>query len=392
MKRWSKRTAAFLAALLMTVSLVRYEGAAALKGVYFTAVNDQLLTLNSETMPFWLGNQLYVSQVVFEDTDIGIKFARNYSRGLAVLFTSKTDLRFDLVNQTIYDKEGAVYEGGAIEKNGYVFFPLDTVCRFFGLKWSVSSTETIPLIRIRSASAMLDDRGFIAAAASMMASRYAEYEKLINESKQPEENNPDEGRDPAPEKDPEPEKDPVVTPPPVHAVAGQKVYLLISGLSGESVRETMGLLGATPATFLLTVQQMEDGDLLRALLGSGHGVALMVQSKTEDEIRLELDRARELTWKASCSLLQLVWYEGKTDLSALLEEQGCVLVSADIDRRGTALRSESDADALLRLVGKRSEDMSVYLGHGEDCTEGLDALLQRLSEAQYRLCAWRLTA
>lgn len=386
MKYWSKRAIAFFAAALVTLSLVRYDGAAALKGVYFTAVNDQLLALSSETMPFWVDNTLYVCSYAFDGTDLGVRYVRNYSMGLAVLYTSQKDLRFDLVNQTTYDKDGEMFTGAAIEKNNYIFFPIDLVCRYFGLKWSLNSTATVPLVRIKNADAVLDDRSFINAAATMMASRYAEYEKQVNSSQ--EETPPE----PTPGPDIPPERDPAVVLPPIHAEAGQKVYLILSGSTESSLRDMMDLLDGTPATFLLTVQQMENGDLLRALLGSGHGVTLLLQSKTEDEISSELLRARELVWTASCSLLQSVWYEGHLDLTDLLEEQGCVIVSASIDRRSTALRTDNSVETLMRTVGQYSEDVSIYLGNGDNCADGLEKLLQRLSEAQYRLCAWRLTA
>ena len=497
MKHCGKRVVAFLAAMLMTISLIQHEGSAALKGVYFTAVNDQLLVLSSETMPFWVGGTLYICNTVFIGTDLGVRYVRNYSMGLAMLYTSSKDLRFDLVNQTVYDKDGEKYAGAAIEKNGYVFFPIDLVCKHFGLKWSLNSTATVPLVRIKSDHVVLNDRSFLNAAATMMASRYAEYEKLVNSSQEntPPEVDPDVGNttdpDPTPEKDPtvdqgqnptpdpgeeqgktpdkepdtEPEKEPeqetdkepdqeqpgkqpepsdgsgtdnepkpgkdqtsnqdtgtdkeqtpnqkqepdneqgedpsentgndeepVEEDPPILAAAGQKVYLVLSGTSTDGLRDSMEMLGESSATFLLTVQQMEDGDLVRALLGNGHGIALAVQSETEEELLAELQQARKLVWMASCSLLQLVWYDGGEDISALMEEQGCVWMSAAIDRRSKELCTEEQVGELMSLVGEHREDIGVYLGDDENCADGLSELLRRLSEAQYRLCAWRLTA
>lgn len=408
MKQRGKRITAMIAALLMTVSLVQTEGSAVLKGVYFTAVNEQLLTLSSDTMPFWVGSKLYVCSTVFDGTDLELRYVHDQSLGLAMLYTSTTDLRFDLVNRSIYNKAGEVFEGSAIEKNGYVFFPLDVVCRYFDLKWTISSTDTVPLLRIRNDNAVLDDKSFVNAASTMMASRYAEYERMINNSQE----DPGPGTDPDPgpgtdpEKDPgkdpektpdpgpgtDPEKDPNVDLPPVYAEEGQKIYLIFTGNSGESVREAMNILGGNGATFLMTAEQLTDGDLVREILGRGHSVALRTQGETAEEIRLELQRARELVWMAACSTLQLIWHDGSADLTALCEEQGCVEITASVDRRNAPLRSEADADALLRVVGRHKDDIGVYLGADEDCAEGLDALLNRLSAARYRLCAWRLTA
>lgn len=381
MRHW-KRLLAFLLVFLMIIPLVKQDGTAVLENAYFTAVNDKLMPLNDETMPFWSNNILYVSYTAFDQTDLDVQYIRNYSMGLAVLYTSKIDLRFDLANRTVYDRNGVPYSGNAIEKNGNVFFPIDLVCRFFGLSWTLNNTATIPLIRIKSDAVVLDDSSFLSAAATMMASRYAEYEKLVSGLKQPEN-----GNEPTKPSD----KDPVVELPPIHAADGQKVYLIFNGRTESSIRDLMRILGDRPATFLLTVQQMEDGDLVRALLGGGHCVALMIGSDVDSEIRADILRARELVWMASCTLLQLVWYEGEENATAIFEELGCVTVTADIDRCNTALHTDSHVDTLMRQIGNYQEDLSVYLGSEENCIEGLSGLLTRLHEAQYRLCAWRMT-
>lgn len=380
MTRRGKRFFAALLAFILMFTLVRQEGTAVLEDVYFTAVNDKLMPLNAETMPFWSNNTLYVCYTAFDKTDLDVQYIRNYSMGLAVLYTSKNGLYFDLAGRTVYDKNDVYYNGSAIEKNGYVFFPLDLVCRYFGLSWSQNDTATVPLIRIKSDTVVLDDRSFISAAATMMASRYAEYEKIVNASKQEDEKPPK-----------EPDKDPVVSPPPIHAADGQKLYLILSGRTEEAVRGAMDVMGDRGATFLLTVQQMENGDLVRALLGNGHSIALLVRSGTEGEILSELQRARELVWMASCSLLQLVWYEGEESVTLLFEEQGCVNITAQLDRRTAATHSNKEVDTLMRLIGRHQEDLSIYLGNDEKYMDGLSTLLDRLDQAQYRLCAWRLT-
>lgn len=389
MKRWSKRFGAFLMALLMMFSVVRQESAAVLEGVYFTAVNDLLLELTGETMPFWLNGVMYVSEKIFEDAELGVTYVHNYSKGLVMMYTPKKDLRFDLVNSRIYDKNGVVYSGSAIEKNGYVFFPLNLVCRYFGLSWSLSDTAYVPLVRIKSEDAVLSDRSFIDAASLMMANRYAAYEKLVNSSQ--EEDTKDDNINDNKEDNDNKGNEPQTDPPPIHALDGQKVYLILAGKSEESISAAMDILGESPATFLLTARQMEDGDLVRALLGRGHGIALWVQSGTADEIREELLRAREMVWMASCSLLQLVWYEGGEDLTPLLEELGCVSVTAELDRRNEPFRSQNAVTTLMRLIGRYREDVSVFMGNDSDCADRLDDLLSELIEAQYRLCAWRLT-
>lgn len=41
-------------------------------------------------------------------------------------------------------------------------------------------------------------------------------------------------------------------------------------------------------TFLLTAEQMEDGDLLRALIAGGHAVALAASGETEEDVEAQI--------------------------------------------------------------------------------------------------------
>lgn len=374
MGRRGRRLAAAALALTLLLSLTPASGRAVLADVYLTAVNNQVLELNGETMPFRSGGVWYVSSRLFEGTDLGVSYVRNDLLGLAMLYTTQIDLRFDLEAQQIYDKQGNIYNGSAIEKGGVLFFPVALVCRHFGLHWSISETETVPLIRIRSGDDSLDDRSFLDAAAGQMRSRYLDYEKAHTA---------------AAEEPPSGPLPPVEVPPPViQAAEGQKVYLLVDSRSGEDTRRLLARLDAVKATFLLGLEQMEDADLLRGLTAGGHAVALRAVGATEDEVESELLRARELMWQSACAWLDLVWYEGRADIGGLLEDLGVVRVSCDLDRREL-----SGQGSLLRAMGRHRRDLAVHLGSDGEClSSDLSGLLEELEEAKYRLCAWRLTA
>ena len=88
--RWktsARRLAAWALALLLVAGLAPRHGLAAEEDVYLTAVNDVVLEMNAETMPFWSNGALYVSNRVFEGTDLGVTYVRNETMGLAVLYT-----------------------------------------------------------------------------------------------------------------------------------------------------------------------------------------------------------------------------------------------------------------------------------------------------------------
>jgi len=370
MKKWKGRLAALALALLLTAGLAPSRGRAVLSGVYFTAVNEQLLELRSDTMPFLSGGVWYVPSSLFVGTDIGVNYVPNYTLGLEILYTNKTDLRFDMEGQYSFDRNGNTYNGHAIERGGVVFFPLPLVCNRFDLRYSITETETVPLIRVKSASAILDDRDFIDAAAGQMSSRYAEYEKAISAG--------------AGEIPPA-----VVEPPPVQAAEGQKVYLIVDSQSAEDTLSLLAQLGDRQATFLLTLEEMEDADLLRALVAGGHGVVLEALGETDDELEWELERARELLWQSACCWLELAWCVNREDAGALLAELGCELVTADLSA-GAELGRSGQVSALMRAIGRYREDLAVYLGGDGACLEGLPSLLEALAEGGYRVCAWRL--
>lgn len=363
--------ALFLAAALLLPVLVPVRGRAALEGVYFTAANESVLPLEADTMPFYSGGTLYVPSRLFDGTDLGVLYVRNDIMGLAILYTNKIDLRFDLESQIVYDKQGKLYTGyHAIEQNGVVFLPLQLVCRYFGLTWSYNETETAPLIRVKSSSVILDDRRFIDAAATQMRDYYADYERSLAAA--------------------EPDLPPIPSQedPPL-AAEGQTVYLLIESRSEADTLAVLETLEGVQATFLLPLEQLEgDGELARALLAGGHGVALLARSETEPGMEEEISRARELLWQSACARLELVWYEGAAEVDLLLADLGCVRLSADLDQRSKPLQTA----ALLHAVGRLREDLGLHLGTDASCLEGLPALVEGLQEGRYRLCAWRLTA
>ena len=369
MKNRTRRALSLMLSLLFVLGLVPARTKAALSGVYFTAVNEQMLDLSYDTMPFWSGNTLYISSRFFEQGDLDVRYVRNTSLDLAVLYTAKTDLRFDLKTGKATDKSGRTYNTPAIEKSGVVFFPMNLVCSYFGLTGSYLETATVPLIRLTNINAALSDKDFVDAASAMMAERYAEYEKWWKTSGYASSENR----------------------PPVQAMAGQKVFLLLESLSAEETLAALDMLGDHQATFLLPPDQITNGDLVRALVCRGHAVALLATGESGDSIRSQILSARETVWKASCTWLHLVWCEGESDLSALMEELGCVRLQADVTAGKKGLTSSRQVSALLTAIGSHRDDLPVYLDRASRYTEGLAELVEKLHKAQYRICAWRLS-
>jgi len=360
-----QRLAGAILALAVLLALVP-RGSAAPAGVYFTAANEQLLELTSDTMPFWSRGVLYISSRLFEGTDLNVAYVRNSALGMATLYNTRTDLRFDLKNGTVTDKSGTSYNAHAIEKGNVVFFPLDMVCRHFGLSWALMDTDTAPLIRLTNSQSLLSSRDFLETADSLMRSRYAAYENWWHGQSGPSQNWP-----------------------PVQATGEQQVQMVIRHRSVEDTLAVMDVLGDSQGTFLMTADQMEEGDLLRSMVARGHGVVLLISGSAEKEVRQQVLRARELLWRASCSWLGLVWYEGGAQVLPVLEELGCIRVTAALDDRESDPGSANRLRTLLSSIGLYREDVSVALGDDRDCLQLLPELLKELEAAGYQICAWR---
>lgn len=365
-----------ITALLMALALLPLLSSAPVRasstsGVYFTAANEQLMDLSYDTMPFYSNGVLYVSSRLFEGGELGLSYGRNVNLGLATLYMqgSDLDLRFDIAGQTAYDKQYNLYNGYAIEKGGVIFFPLNLICRYFGLSWSYNETDTIPLIRVKNSAVILSDARFLNAAKTLMQTRYDDFERAQAPR-------PGSGSTTAA---PEPEPPPA---PPVQAAEGQRVYLILDGQGASGI---LPALEDTQATFLLTAEELADGDLVRSLVAQGHAVALRIQGEAPEEAEAELQKGREALWQAACLWLELAWYGGGTDFSTLLESQGFVRVRAGVDGSGTS------PGELLRSIGQYREDVAVYWG-GADRPDELAEMVNMLVRARYHLSAWRLTA
>ena len=245
MRSAGKRFASLLFCLLLALQLTPGTADAVLSGVYFVAVDYDLMPLSQETMPFWSDGQLYVSHTAFSGSygsTLGISCSVNTARQVTVLFTLQNALFFDTGTGTTYDNQGNTYTETAIERNGYVFLPIRLVTSFFGLTYSYRQTETVPLIRIKSRSAVLSDELFIDAAASLMRSRYREYEESLTAITTPPVTNTDPD-DPAPT-----------------VYEGQRVYLIFRVTDRASTLSILSSLSRyeKQATFIMTPQQMEE--------------------------------------------------------------------------------------------------------------------------------------
>ena len=188
-----KRLLCLLVTVLMLCSLVP-ETTLADTTVYFTAVNDQLLSLSDDTMPFWSGGRLYFSSTAISGSDLGVFYSRSRDKSTAVVYRQGSALTFNFAAGTVADQNDRQYSGPAIVRSDVVFLPLDLLTQFFSLDYSYTRVTYGYLVRVKSDTVVLSDAKFIDAAAMSMEQRYNEYMKTHSDSNDPG-NTPDQNTD-----------------------------------------------------------------------------------------------------------------------------------------------------------------------------------------------------
>lgn len=373
MSRRLRPLAALLLALLLLIQLL--PAASGAGGEYLVAVNEEVLEMTQETMPFWSGGHLYVSNVIFSGSYrslLGVAYSRPPNKPV-VLYSLRsigTALFFDLETGQAYDGQNNTYRLPAIQRGSYVFFPIDLVASVLGLTYSYTPASPAPLIRIKSSSVKLaDDAVFLDAASSRMWDRYNEYIRSLPED-QPADS----------------------TPAPTYT--GQRVYLIFTVAETASARSAVDTLTRqeAQATFLLTPEQLAGSDdLLRSLAATGQGIGLRLTAGEDAVARAEEGNA--LLWKATRLRTRLVWLEGDQGGGAqALREAGYCVMSSRLDASGRPLSSANRAQALYQqLSSLRDRDQTVFLGTAQANLVGLGTLLGSLQGAQCRVIAYRET-
>lgn len=356
-----------LAALWMTLALLlsAYTPSRAAVSVYFVAVNDQFVTLEQETMPFWSDGRLYVSDVVFSDTykrHLGITSSPNQQT--FVLFTARSALTFDLAAGQCYDNRGSTYSAAAVERSGHVFFPLDTVCTFFGLTYSYIATSIAPVIRIKSDKAVLSDFYFIDSGTTFMRTAYNAYLREIEDSQ---------AAVPQP-------VEPVEPDPPeqggtdVPSVQGQRVALAVLVTEEAAAKQmlTVFTIYQAQGTFLLTPDQAETmPDLVRSLVAGGQTLALRADTPQE------IERGQEALWRAACVCTGLVF-----------SDKGAGTLRFDLDFSALGVNSDRRAETVLARIAARQRQTAALLGTDERCG-ALSALIRGLRAGENKIVGCR---
>lgn len=283
-----RRLLALICALALCLGLSGPVSAAG--DVYFSVVNDSMITLSDSTMPVWSGGVLYVPHSVFDGTNstgigFGLNFSYNRDTGIASLFTTQQILTFDLNRGISYDYiSGTPLKGRAILRNGRPYLPVGQVCSFFGLSYSVIAIPEGHIVRVKNSAVSLSDAAFVDAASNLISRYLREYSQSQQSPPTPGIRPPTSSGTDAPLQE-EPED-----------TGNTLVYLGFRCDDTQGLAQVLDALDANNKTgvFFFPADGLErEDDLLYRILGSGHSVGLLAEGETAAATRRLLEKGSQ---------------------------------------------------------------------------------------------------
>lgn len=373
--RKRRRAVPLLLAVVLVLSLSSVPASAAT--LYFTAVNNSVAPLTSDTMPFWSGGTLYVPYSIFDASlnkiGVGLGLYTSYNRDsrTVTIFNLRQMLIFDLNSGTCRDDvTGTTYISRAIMRGGRPYLALSTVCSHFGLEYSYNQLPDIPqgyLVRIKSSDTVMSDADFIDAAKNVINNRLREYTQSLNPAE-----STDPGTNPS-------------TPsiPGGNTPAGKDdtaAYLAFRCETGEGLTGILDTLRESEccAVFFLTPQLLEEGDLVRRILGGGHSVGILADG---GETAPLLEQGSLALERAACARTTLTYAPGQQES---LEEEGWVCWQETVLLHpDDTVNPNTFASGAVRRLGKQDQAVCLTLEGGENAARVLPALLRYLDRENY---------
>lgn len=380
-----KRLSALLCAVALCLSLFPAHAINA-GDVYFTAVNNKLFPLSIDTMPTWVSGRLYVPASVFDSsvTGIDLGFYFRQSNNTVTLYTLRQMLVFDLNRGIAYEQHtGENLSARAVNRNGRIYLPVETVCDFFGLEDSYNYTQYGYLIRIKSEAPQLNYADFMDAASSLMSAALQEFLS----AQQTPDDQPAPPTPPVVVEPPTPSDDPVQPPEPDDQPKAQtQVYLAVRCDSGEALAEILDLLEQENmrAMFFFAPQSLTgQDDLVRRVVGSGHSIGLLAEGGSTDDSRRLLAQGNQalahiVRTAATAALVP-------ADQRGALEADGWACwqeTTSGLPRQ--AERPAAYAQRILRAMDTR-RTVRLTLDDSGSTAQALPALLEQLAQEEYRV-------
>jgi hypothetical protein len=335
--------------------------------VYFTAINDTVLPLKSETMPKYVGDTLYLPYTFFSSSILGVYYTNSSDLNTIMVYASSTKrLVFNVSRSTVYDQSGQQYFFSARALNGTVYLPAQKVCDFFGLTLSVIETDLAPIVRVKTSAAILNDRTFpfYSRTKTDMQTYYNDYTGV------------------APSPEPTPDVSPTPTEPGVESYAQVTVYLSFHKFADgmlEKLLNTADDYGYKCSIFVAADEIKDNADVLRRAAGEGHTIGIWLKDGTYDEYR---ETARLLYEAAKVRTILIASPTGTAGAAkATAKENGLLYWSST--RRYDETKTPSLSALTSKLVDTSRRSESFCFASTSASLHVVDALLEYLSVHSY---------
>lgn len=409
------------ASLLFLSSILSLFGAATASSretVYFTAVNDTVLDLRDETMPFLASGDIYVPYTMFDPNAMGISLGvfATYSNNTAMIYSrSYGALMFDLVEDSATTSTGQTFSQTAIRRNSVIFVPATVVCNQFHLTCTLLLEQDYGfIVRVKNSAAQISDRDFVPTAKeNILEPRYNAYmgitsgndaETLPSYSPQPVPSEilsipsfgpavspspapvpsgsaspipspvpSDEPSSPSPSPSPPEEESPEPEPLP----EGGNVYLAFrcdQGGDTTALADTLAQHGIYGLFFFHPDELIQRDNELRLLAAAGHKIGLLLDGDTLAQRTLQAREGNELLAHILRSGSALALSQGDEALPT-----GWISWRTSVDGVGL------DLDDLVEQV-VRPEDCFLLLDDSSLCIQHMPQLLSDLSSAGCTFC------
>lgn len=378
-----KKKAAALALCILLALQLAAPPARAADNAYFIAVQEYILPLSDETMPFWYGGYLYISSTVFAGVvrdALDISYTYNSAQGHVILYSGLRSggrsIWFKLAENYGYDKDGNTFYPGAVLRDGIPYVPASVVAKYFDLQYSITEAPHGHLIWLRSlsfeSSLGLTPDEFTNASTYSMESRYNEY--LKSKETQTAAGTGETGAG--------------------VEIEDRSIYLCLKAGDGTgALLDALDRYGAQAAFFCTVDFLREHGDLLRRMTATGQTIGILADGADPDmTVEEQLEAGNRALALATCAKTRLVLLENAGDQTAqAARDAGWRCVTPDLDRTDYDLHSAANASALLKQVSAQRGDVSVWLGDSADAV-GLRAFLLAAGNADGRCLALTETA
>ncbi|MDR0445636.1 MAG: polysaccharide deacetylase family protein [Oscillospiraceae bacterium] len=357
--------AAMLAAVMLSV-VAPPVGASQI--VCFTGVNDTLLPLREATLPAYFGTTLYVPSGVFALAEVTVSLSS--SRGNLYVKRGNRSLNFFIELGAVTDQDGLIYEDVPVERIGVLYFlPLEFVCEYFKLSYSIIPSDPASILRIKTSDAVYNDKTFAGHFKSQMEIYYNEYLTAKAAAAMRPTPTPGSGGTP------------VTTQPSVYE--GSTVFLSFFGVSAEYTPRILDALklASARACFFVSADELKAApSLARRIYGEGHSMGAFLTSDDAEEY----DRVAALLFEAAKVKSPLVASPPAVaaEVREMCSERGLIYRPASVYADTAA---SSDPGALFPT--ERNVVFDIRFKCTEDTHKTLTAALSALTDAGFSLDA-----